>query len=246
MDKLFLLYADTGAGEFSLLAARRYFARFGRVETVLADDIRRGSCLKDAYALIMPGGADTPYCRKLDGQGNENIRAFVQVGGLYIGICAGAYYACRAIEYHKGRFDEICADRALNLYNAVAIGSLPEIAPYYDDTLTTAAVTPLSGQDDASYAAYYFGGCTFQPDDQEDAHILARYAALPETPPAIILKSFGKGRALLSGVHFEVMPDMLSGYYADRAKDDKRRADALAQALEKQQTIHQALEDIWQ
>lgn len=82
----------------------------------------------------MPGGADLPYCRHLDGEGNRLIRGapfaqparpplatvapyalgaiclpdflsaagYVEAGGSYIGLCAGAYYACSRVEFEPG------------------------------------------------------------------------------------------------------------------------------------------------
>ena len=79
----------------------------------------------------MPGGADVPYCQALDGHGNKLIRGmqliqcqysrsrfekqltqgknwavvsadFVEAGGAYLGLCAGAYYACARIEFELG------------------------------------------------------------------------------------------------------------------------------------------------
>lgn len=105
----------------------------------------------------MPGGADLPYCRALNGPGNQIIRGnnlptplqlftsvkfvqcllaglhlhcsgppkeqmnfagraaecfarsefasdagFVERGGSYLGLCAGAYYACSFVEFELG------------------------------------------------------------------------------------------------------------------------------------------------
>lgn len=37
--------------------------------------------------FVMPGGADLPYCRTLNGEGNRRIKQFVQRGGSYLGLC---------------------------------------------------------------------------------------------------------------------------------------------------------------
>jgi len=49
--------------------------------------------------LLLPGGADLPYCAQLNGQGNKIIRDFVEGGGSYIGLCAGAYYGSGRVEF---------------------------------------------------------------------------------------------------------------------------------------------------
>lgn len=42
---------------------------------------------------VIPGGRDLPYCRDLNGYINDRIIRYVKEGGVYMGICAGAYYA---------------------------------------------------------------------------------------------------------------------------------------------------------
>lgn len=119
----------------------------------LLDGAWRPGCL----LLVMPGGADLPYCRHLDGRGNTLIRGapllawavawaagrraqeqlqaagadpaldpapgctppttdpvplhpaalllpaeYVEGGGAYLGLCAGAYYASARVEFEPG------------------------------------------------------------------------------------------------------------------------------------------------
>lgn len=53
-------------------------------------------------AHIVAGGADLAYCAQLNGAGNAVIRRYVSSGGAYLGLCAGAYYACRRVEFEPG------------------------------------------------------------------------------------------------------------------------------------------------
>lgn len=206
MAKTIVIYHDEGVGEFGLSCLKRFFAEHD-LRTANATAIIDNSALKDADLFIIPGGADLPYCQKLNGAGNTNIREFVQNGGHYLGICAGAYYACRAIEYHKGRNDEICEPRELALIDATAIGSLPQLAPYYDDRLRTVAAIDLHAEIETR--AYYHGGCKFTL--HEEAIIHARYD-LKDLAPAIIEKTIGLGRAILSGVHLEISAQDVKDY----------------------------------
>jgi glutamine amidotransferase-like uncharacterized protein len=213
MAKTIVIYHDEGVGEFGLSCLKQFFAghtiRFSDASAIIDN-----SALIDADFFIMPGGADLPYCRKLNSRGCQNIRTFVDNGGIYLGICAGAYFASNAIEFHKGRDDEICQPRELCLINTVAIGSLPEFAPYYDATINTTAVIPITLKDNRVAKALYYGGCTFI-DIQDDVEIIARY---PDNRPAIIRK----GNIILSGIHFEMNADLLKNYPtesdAERAK----------------------------
>ncbi|UUZ62721.1 BPL-N domain-containing protein [Polaromonas sp. P1-6] len=78
----------------------------------MADDLKHDPALfDDAVLFVMPGGADLPFCQALNGAPNERIRRFVEEGGAYLGICAGAYYACREIAFHAGTDGAICSAR---------------------------------------------------------------------------------------------------------------------------------------
>ena len=203
-----VIYQDSGVGDFSLLCLKRYFAQ-DEITFADAGKVIDGTAFEGKSIFIMPGGADIPYTQKLNGPGNANIRRFVEQGGTYLGICAGAYYGCRAIEFHKGRADEICENRALAFTDAIAYGSLPDIAPYYDNTLRTAAITRIQGTDGTPMSTYYHGGCAFRLGD-DDTSILARYTEIDGTPAAIITRRVGAGRVILSGVHLEATADFLS------------------------------------
>lgn len=205
MDQRIAIYADAGTGDFSVFCAQDYFrpSRLCDAASVISGDI-----FNQCDIFVMPGGADRPYAKALNGPGNRNIRTFVEGGGTYLGICAGAYYGCRDIAYHMGRSDEICGSRELAFIDALAYGSLPKLAGYYDETLATAGWAGLITEN-GPYQAFYHGGCAFEMNDSA-ARVLAHYAGLPGQPPAIIEKQIGRGRAILSGVHFEVMPGHLA------------------------------------
>ena len=54
--------------------------------------------LVDCSVLIIPGGYTAIYVSALGEDGFREIRRFVKRGGLYIGICAGAYIAAERVE----------------------------------------------------------------------------------------------------------------------------------------------------
>jgi len=211
MAQNIVIYQDEGVGEFGLTCLREFF-RDDSVRLADADTVREGTVLENADIFVMPGGADLPYCRKLNGKGNANIRNFVENGGTYLGICAGAYYACKALEFHKGRADEISGHRELALADAVAYGSLPEIAPYYDMTLKSAGLVKLniSGK---SARFFYHGGPAFRLENNE-TNVLACYEGFGKNPPAIIKTRVGSGHAVLLGVHAEMTSQNMGGYPA--------------------------------
>jgi hypothetical protein len=45
-----------------------------QVDTIMPQELCDGSWKDTALALVMPGGADVPYCQALNGRGNEHIK----------------------------------------------------------------------------------------------------------------------------------------------------------------------------
>jgi len=218
MARNIVIYQDEGVGPVGLACLQSFFAK-DDVRLVSAPSVIDNSAFEGCDIFVMPGGADRFYAQKLDGTGNNNIRAFVENGGTYLGLCAGAYYACKAIEYHRGRHDEICAPRDLALVDAVAIGSLSELGPYYDETLHSAGIVTLELANGTTQPIFYFGGCKFTGDP--DAEILARYD-IAGKPAAMIRKKAGRGCVVLSGAHVEYTPQALQNYPAANEQERER------------------------
>jgi len=162
--------------------------------------------LSSTYAIVFPGGRDIPYHNALQGKANDNIRKFVQDGGLYIGICAGGYYGSAQIEFEKGHKNEVIAERELKFFPGKAIGTLFNPGSYKYDSEEAACDANISFQEE-KYSIYYNGGCYFdQPHLYDKVTELAHYDDQLEKPAAIIECQVGKGRAILSGVHIEYAP----------------------------------------
>lgn len=207
---MILLYQDEGVGTLSFYALAKslsiYFPtqklRYIDSNYLLQED------LSNAKILVLPGGADIPYCKKLNGLGNSKIQNFVNNGGIYLGICAGAYYACSAIEF-TGKQEQIFENRELALFSGRGIGSIPEFTNgvYYDATVQTKAIIPISFENQNIYC-YYHGGGYFE--NVSDEQIIATY---PHKKPAIICGKYGQGKFFLSGVHFEINAEIYSQFY---------------------------------
>ena len=228
MTKKIHIYNDNGVGAFSIFAAQRYFAHdftlkniAHNITLVTASDIVKNGINDDIDLFVMPGGADRPYADKLKGAGNQAIKDYVENGGAYLGICAGGYYGCHSIEFQKGTDNEICEDRELCFFDGIGIGCLPDIAGQaYEETLKSATVTNIKLQNQ-SVAVLYWGGCTFIPNSGANYNVIANYEDIAGQPPAIISCNIGKGKAILSGVHFEVSKESLEHYDFDKSNDLK-------------------------
>ena len=149
----------------------------------------------------MPGGADLYYCEKLNGTGNQDIRQYIEDGGNYLGICAGAYYACREIEWGKNTGQEIVGPRELNFIECLAIGPVYEFIQNQniDHSWKKAVQLEIEAE---NFLCYYNGGPVFVNID-EGTNILGTYTELEGHPAAIIEKKVGKGHVILSSPHIE-------------------------------------------
>lgn len=172
-----------------------------------AKDLINGDWNKRADLLIIPGGRDIPYKNSLNGPGNQKIRSFVENGGTYLGICAGAYYASAFVDFEKGTPLEIAETRELQFFSGRAVGPIYGIGAFEYQSERGARTALISFQG-TTYPVYYNGGPTFQ-GDFSNAEIVAAYEDIPDTPPAILRCRIGKGRALLSGVHLETNKNAL-------------------------------------
>jgi biotin--protein ligase len=151
--------------------------------------------------FILPGGRDRPYHAAFKGAGNRKIRSFVERGGTYVGLCAGAYYGAAHVEFDKDFPLEVCEERELAFFPGKAVGPAFGKGTYVYGSESGARAVKIITPSSMFYA-YYNGGCTFV-GDLSTCKILARYADLPGQPPAVIECMIGKGKAILSGVHLE-------------------------------------------
>lgn len=165
-----------------------------------AGDIINGILSPQTRLFIMPGGADLYYCEKLNGAGNDHIRAYVQQGGSYLGLCAGAYYACAGLNWAAGTNDAISGTRELQFYNGLATGPIMEYLQDGDIERSWLHAAPIQYEDGeilVTTKCAYEAGPVFSGGD---ATILARYN---NGDAAIIECAVGQGRVILSSPHIE-------------------------------------------
>lgn len=203
MVKPVAIYADEGTSQVGVMSLQLAVTQHLQYPSMLvsAENILQ-NCLDDTSLFIMPGGADMPYCHKLNGEGNNLIRQFVKQGGIYLGICAGAYYACKEIEF-KGEEYSVFGQRELAFFDGLAKGCLPQFTggKRYNEHPSSKAMIPIQFSNHQQSFLYYHGGCTFLPNSTACYQTVAKY---PDNTPAIISGHYGKGYYFLSGVHFEL------------------------------------------
>jgi glutamine amidotransferase-like uncharacterized protein len=199
------VYHDQGTGEFSRAALLTALATRFRVRRIFASEILASDAWHaNTELLAFPGGADLPYARLLNGAGNASILRYVEAGGAFLGVCAGAYYVSRRIAFEAQSPAAITGERELALFAGSARGSLHDLAePYSLEHLRCAVVAPLrASATQQPLHALYWGGPEFIPDRDANVRPLLAYEAPPRL--AALRTDVGKGRVVLSGVHAEV------------------------------------------
>jgi biotin--protein ligase len=158
---------------------------------------------KETALIVIPGGRDVYYHACLDGIGTEKIRGFVENGGAYLGICAGAYFACSVIEFEKGGVLEVCGQRSLSFFPGMAQGPAYGKNRYSYDGLHGLEAANISWKNEA-FHAYFNGGCHFaKAAEYPHVSVLSSYLDLDQNPAAVISCQVGLGKAILMGVHLE-------------------------------------------
>jgi glutamine amidotransferase-like uncharacterized protein len=81
-----------------------------KVKTITADEIRDGA-LKNFDVLIHGGGSASKQGETLGDKGRDAVKKFVDGGGGFIGICAGAYLASAEYPWSLGVLNAKVIDR---------------------------------------------------------------------------------------------------------------------------------------
>ncbi|MGL5263088.1 MAG: BPL-N domain-containing protein [Candidatus Rhabdochlamydia sp.] len=241
MKNQIVVYADKGVDGTALKhlihSLKRELDPTMKIKRLDAQSVMEKNWEEDTQLFIMPGGRDVFYQSALAGKGTDKIRSYVEKKGNYLGICAGAYFACSRIEFEKGTSLELLDDRSLCFFPGVAIGPAYGTGKYAYDSFK-GACSALVNWENGFLRVYFNGGCFFT--ESSEVRVLSRYLDLPQKPPAIVEMEHGEGKVLLSGVHFEYIPDLLdqkdpqlSFIHPELEKDNSSRKEMLCDLLKK-------------
>lgn len=235
-----IVYQDDGADKDcvreSLASLKAIFSNSSyNIHAVDSIFLNKTSWEKNTFLLVMPGGRSLPYYEKLAAGGNKKIIDYVQNGGRYLGICAGAYYASATTEFARNQPLEVICHGPLNFFPGIASG------PVYRDEIFSyekhggaklAKISYLADQPVQTYPIYYHGGCQFVTAEQHpNVEIVACYEDLAEKPAAIIRCQVGRGFVVLSGVHIEYSYQGIDNRYAKPLVDALFKVESVRQQL---------------
>ncbi|GAA5919852.1 hypothetical protein JCM6882_008341, partial [Rhodosporidiobolus microsporus] len=230
-----LVYNGSGVSATSrdntLRALRSFLSHRYDVQLVSPKTLRDEPWTASCALLVFPGGRDLPYLFDLGGRANDRIREWVQQGGRYLGICAGAYYACTSIEFEVGTPLEVVGPRELRFFSGVCRGTVFPGFQYDSDagarevqvTLNRTAWRDHWQQSPQDCEVWYNGGGAFFLDETATGvDVLATYATVEQTPAAGVGCRVGAGKAVLWGTHPEHPSPPSADVVADLVKDRNR------------------------
>lgn len=201
--KKILVYYDLGTNEQStgaiITQLKQGYPQM-KIETVSAETLRKTAWEDQCAALVMGGGVCSIWEHSLKEKGMRRIRNFVQNGGKYLGICAGAYFAASTSVFSLLEQPVIEKRRPLQFYPGIASGP---IFPTFDHLSPQAALAARIDLVAQSGLCYYQGGCYFNiTEDSWNTKVIGKYAS-PFDGAAIISCKVGSGTAVLCGPHPE-------------------------------------------
>jgi len=199
------VYEGTGVGRSikELIAVLDTFTDI-QYERITADEIREGQ-LAGYDVVVHPGGSGSKQGKALEEAGRKQVRAFVQGGGGFVGICAGSYLASSDYSWSLHVLDAKVIDRA---HWARGHGDV-------QIRLTEAGKRLLECDEDLQTILYYQGPLLAPADkpdvpDYEPLAIFETEIAKNGAPEgvmkgttAIASGSFGKGRVVCFSPHPE-------------------------------------------
>ncbi|HLS27951.1 MAG TPA: BPL-N domain-containing protein [Opitutales bacterium] len=214
------VFMGNGAGQGGIRNSMATFDEIDNVVTVrfTSEEVRDG-ILDQFDAVIFPGGSGSGQARALGADGRAKVTEFVQNGGGYIGICAGAYLAMSGMSW------------GLDLINAETVSPQwrrgSDVLPI---ELSDAGSELYGGE--RTVNVRYNQGPIIQPSDHPDLpayEVLAYFrgeVAKNDTPvgiqidsPAIAASTCGDGQVVIISPHPESTVGAELGYFLTKSAE---------------------------
>lgn len=133
MKRLVFVYDDYGCSESSVRQLKESIEELyaeWELKTVKGNEIKEGILFSylalevdiGSRLLCIGGGFDLGYVQTLGEEGCDAIKRFVCSGGSYLGICAGAYFACDKVVFDPDGPLEVIGERKLKFFPRNSIG----------------------------------------------------------------------------------------------------------------------------
>ncbi|CAH8653392.1 unnamed protein product [Heterobilharzia americana] len=225
VHKLVQVYNDLGASERCLIHLKKAFQQCSTLsfssEEVNATILNQQNNTIAPDLICFGGGYDLGYLTSLKVSGCLKLHDYIQNhGGKYLGICAGAYFACDYCSFGIGGPLEVTGERYIKLFQGTASGPVYPGFQYNSENGSYAVPIHATSKDlnPQTTVVYYNGGCTFGSVNWDNSQVLYEYS--DSGKPAIIASKLGSGYGILSGVHFEYDPFLLEKQIGNVGYDD--------------------------
>lgn len=219
------IYGGIGTWDINVEAFINFFDHYDYPWIMLSeDDVTGGEIFDEIDAIIYPGGFAAEY--KYSIPDHDSLIYFVENGGVFIGVCAGAYYASQILTWQGEDYSY-----PLGFYEGRGIGPLSGLVNWGDiaDFKLTQG-HPANDGFDQSIELYYFDGPYFKIEEIGSAEVLASYKV--NSQPAVIAGRHGQGKYLLFGPHPEL------GGYSSQSPDFNLHGEEGAQWPWLQSSLH--------
>jgi len=191
------LYNGVGSWEQNVEALENFFIENEINYALFNENDVASNSIRERFDLIwFPGGFAAEYRYYIPAI--ENIIAFVDQGGYYVGSCAGAYFAAAILSW-RGKDH----DYPLAFFDGAAVGPLVNEIGWGEKALLLLNPEMAANAGFTSpIPVYYFDGPYFDAAPGTDYFALASYET--NNRPAIIAGRYGDGKYLLFGPHPEI------------------------------------------
>jgi glutamine amidotransferase-like uncharacterized protein len=206
----FAIYSGSGTWEPSKTAFKNFLEWKGITwEEVNKNDINKKKLIGNYRGLFMPGGWAGDYNRDIKSSGDQHIRDFINQGGAYIGMSAGAFYACDVTIWEGNVYNY-----PSNIFDGDCIGPIEEIAPWPEYVMTTMDINlghEICVYEPSQREVLYYGEPYFVAHSGQEMQVLASWIVPgnleADGAPGIIGFNYGNGRVVLVGPHPEIDED---------------------------------------
>jgi len=193
---------DAGAWEDGVIAFEAFLDWKGvSHRRVTAYEINT-AVLKDQYRVIyFPGGDADYYNADISSSGIEHIQELVFSGGGYIGICAGAEFACDRLVWQGKAYDY-----PLDLFTGEAVGPIDRLAVWPENAMVSVAMNrdeEINEFEPPVEQILYWGGTAFRAYPGTECDTVATYTA-DGNSVAVVKFLYGSGRVILISPHPEI------------------------------------------
>lgn len=158
------VYNDFGTSHLNVSFTLARFTEFGETaHPIGAQEIRKSDeWMAKTDLLIFTSNSAGKFMQALGKEGMDNIRRFVFArGGIYLGICAGAYFGAGIIDFKGAEMSRRI--EGLRLLPVIARGGLEDLMgrPYTGDSDSAAIIEMYDAQTQKRFNSIYWGGPRF-------------------------------------------------------------------------------------